>query len=282
MSDSSESGEEIAKGQKTRRVLIIVVSLLGAALLVLGGVLYWQSYLGPQRAAESALSNLSANRGNITAVNTDLVTYEGQKLETANTDQKGLGKGNELTNPPAFIFANGKDNSDRKILDFYFDFSDQRSRDALIFNSQTLKSLVESGQIELRLHPLFGGRAYSVYAAEAVAEVFATEPNLAWDTLLVLLRNAPALTSVDDNGALVDGVVKAIQDTGVRSVNSESIKNGTFAAWLLSIGNDPKLSGAVAPKLPYILIGERPLSLDANELNDQAAFKKALIRGVEG
>ncbi len=281
MSDS-DSSEEIAKSKRTRKVLIIVISALAAVLVVLGGVLFWQSYLGPQRAAESALAGLSANRGELTAVNRDMITYEGQKLETANTDQKGLGVGSELTTPPAFIFTNGKDNGDRKVLDFYFDFSDQRSRDALIFNSQTLRSMVESGQIELRLHPLFSGRAYSVYAAEAVAEVFATEPNLAWDTLLVLLRNAPALTSVDDNNALVEGVVEAVQNTGVRSVNSESITNGTFAAWLLSIGNDPKLSGAVAPKLPYILIEERPLSLDFNELNDQSAFKKALIRGVEG
>lgn len=273
---TSEAPEQQA--DTARKSLKILVAALAAILLVLLGVLVWQLYIGPQRDAQSALDGAAANQGPITALNSSMVTFEGQKLEEANVDQKGLAQGDSLTEPPAFIFTNGKDIADREVVDFYFDFSDQRSRDALIANSISLRSLVESGQVELRLHALFGGRAYSMYAAEALAEVFAADSDLAWESLMVLLRNAPVLSATDSNEEMVNGIVSGLKNSGVTAVDSESIQNGTFATWLLSIGNDPKLNSATAPKLPYILVDERPLSLDVNQLNDPDAFKRAVIK----
>lgn len=280
MSDK-KTEETVTAADPTRKRLTIVVSVLAAVLVVLLGVLVWQLYIGPQRAAQTALDSAAANRGEITAVNTDLVAFEGQKIENANSEQKGLAVGDELTSPPAFIFTNGKDIADRKVVDFYFDFADQRSRDALIANSISLSSLVESGQIELRLHPLFGGRAYSMYASEALSEVFAANPDLAWDSLMTLLRNAPALVSIDSNDEMVKSIVAILKTDGVTAVDEQSIKNGTFAGWLLSIGNDPQLKGTVAPKLPYILADGTPLNLSVDQLNDPDAFKRAVIRGVQ-
>ena len=278
MSDQTQdNGEQPV--DPARRKLKLLVSILAGVLVVLLGVLGWQLYSG-QRSAQAALDAISANQGPIQALNTDLVTYEGQKLDRANVDQKGLAQGEELTESPAFIFTNGKENADRKVMDFYFDFSDQRSRDALISNSISLRGLVESGQVELRLHPLFGGRAYSVYASEALAEVFAADTDLAWDSLMVLLRNAPELAASDSNDEVVQGIVSRLAADGVTAVDEESIKNGTFATWLLSIGNDPKLNSAVAPKLPYILVDDRALNLSVDQLNDPDAFKRAVIQEI--
>ena len=276
MSDQKlETPEPLPDG--ARRKLKLAIVLLAAVLAVLLGVLAWQTYIAPQRNAQSALDSAAASRGTITALNTSLVTYAGQKLDSANVDQKGLAQGKKLTESPAFIFTNGKKDADREVLDFYFDFSDQRARDALISNSISLQALVESGTVELRLHPLFGGRAYSMYAAESLSEVFVDEPENAWSALMVLLRNAPALAGSDSNDEVVNGIVSALKNDGVSVVDAESIKNGTFATWLLSIGDDPKLNSATALKLPYILVGDRPLNLSVDQLNDPDAFKRAVL-----
>jgi len=272
---------EVAATPRGRKPLVITVIALAVIFVVLSGFLVWKSYIAPQQNAVSALEGIAASRGNITALNTSMVTYNGQKVAEANVKQKGLGQGDRLTSPPAFIFTNGKKDDSRKVLDFYFDFSDQRSRDALISNSNSLRALVESGKVELRLHSLLSGRAYSVYASEALAEVFSADSSHSWDSLLVLLRNAPEYADSDSNDEIVKGIVSSVKNTGATSVDAESVKNGTFASWLLSVGNDPKLNGAVAPKLPYILVADRELSLSVNQLNDSDAFKRAVLREID-
>lgn len=276
MSNQNQEDQD-QRALATRKKLKISVAAMAAVLVVLVVILAWQSYFAPQRDAQGALDRAVASRGKITALNTSLVTYKGQKLESANVDQKGLAESKKLTTPPAFIFTNGKKNSDRKVVDFYFDFSDQKARDALISNSVSLQALVESGKIELRLHPLFGGRAYSMYAAESVSEVFAADPDHAWSSLMVLLRNAPVLSASDSNDATVKGIVSALKEEGVSAVDAESIKNGTFATWLLSIGDDPKLNSASALKLPYILLSGKQLDLSVDQLNDPDAFRRAVL-----
>jgi len=272
---------EIAAAPRGRKPLVIAVIALAVVFVILSGFLVWKSYIAPQQNAVSALEGIAASRGNITALNTSMVTYNGQKVAEANVKQKGLGQGDKLTSPPAFIFTNGKKDDSRKALDFYFDFSDQRSRDALISNSNSLQALVESGKVELRLHSLLSGRAYSVYASEALAEVFSADSSHSWDSLLVLLRNAPEYADSDSNDEIVKGIVSSVKNTGANSVDAESVKNGTFASWLLSVGNDPKLNGAVAPKLPYILVDGRTLNLSVNQLNDSDAFKSAVLREID-
>lgn len=268
------------KSDSTRKFLKIFIGALAVILVVVLAIAAWVLYLGPQRSAQNALDGFAASRGSITAINTSMVTFSGQKIADANVKQKGLAQDGKLTSPPAFIFTNGKKDADRKVLDFYFDFSDQRSRDALISNANSLRGLVESGQIELRLHPLFGGRAYSMYASEALSEVFASDKDHAWDSLMVLLRNAPEYADSDSKDEIVKGMVSSLKTLGVTSVDSESIKNGTFASWLLSIGNDPKLNGATAPKLPYILVSNKQLNLSVDQLNNSDSFKRELLKEI--
>lgn len=276
----SSSEPESSVNPRGRKPLLIAVIALAVVFVVLSGFLVWKSYIAPQQNAVRALEGIAASRGNITALNTSMVTYNGQKVAEANVKQKGLGQGDRLTSPPAFIFTNGKKDDSRKVVDFYFDFSDQRSRDALISNSNSLRDLVESGKVELRLHSLLSGRAYSVYASEALAEVFSADSDHSWDSLLVLLRNAPEYADSDSNDEIVKGIVSSVKNTGANSVDAESVKNGTFASWLLSVGNDPKLNGAVAPKLPYILVADRELNLSVNQLNDSDAFKRAVLKEI--
>lgn len=279
-SNVGSSVDSAADSDPVRKRLKIAISMLAGLLVVSLVVLGWQLYLGPQRDAQKALDGFAAQQGPVTAVNSEMVTFEGQKLEAANVDQKALAQEGVATTPPAFIFSNGKDSESKKELHFYFDFSDQRSRDALISNSISLRALVESGQVELHLHPLFGGRAYSMYAAEALAEVFAAQEELAWDSLMVLLRNAPVLAAVDSNEELLKSLVSALRGVGVSVADEESIANGTFATWLLSIGNDPTINGAVAPKLPYILVENSPLNLSVDQLNNPDAFKRSVIKEI--
>lgn len=260
------------------RTLKIVAIVLAAIMVVGGGALYWQSYVGPQRHAQSVLDDLANNTGKITAVNTDMVTFAGQKVENTNIDQKALAQGSTETTPPAFIFSNGKSDKDRPVVDYYLDFSDQRSRDALISNSMTLKSMVEAGSIDLHIHPLLGGRAYSVYAAEALAEVFASDSKYAWEALLVLLRESAALAGLDDVDVMAESISEAVGRAGVTVVDKESIQNGTFSSWILSIGNDPALNGTRGITLPYILVNEKSLDLSVEQLNDTNAFRQAITR----
>lgn len=282
MSELNETKtKETETVEQTRKKLKIAVSVLAGLLVILLSILAWKLYIGPQRSAESALNNIVASQGPITPVNTSMKTFEGQKLETANVEQKALASKDGVTNPPAFIFNNGKNNSERQIMKFYFDFSDQRSRDALIMNSAVISGLIKSGQIELHLHPLFGGNAYSMYSSEALAEVFATDPSLAWDTLMTLLRNAPTISGTDNTDEMVKSIVAAVEKVGPSRVDAESIQNGTFATWLLSIGNDPVLNSATAPKLPYVLIGDNTLTLNANELNNPDSFRRAIAEELK-
>lgn len=282
MSELNEiENKEVKPVDSTRKKLIITASILAGVFVILLGALLWKLYIEPQKSAQNSLNNIATSQGPVTPVNTTMKMFEGQKLETANVEQKALSSNDEVTTPPAFIFNNGKDNPDRKVMKFYFDFSDQRSRDALIMNSTAISGLIRSGQIELHLHPLFGGNAYSMYSAEALAEVFATDPDLAWDTLMALLRNAPAISGTDNADEMVKSIVAVVEKVGPSRVDVESIQNGTFATWLLSIGNDPVLNSAVAPKLPHILVGDSTLALNANELNNPDSFRRAVTEELK-
>ena len=77
------------------RTLKIVAIILAVIVALGGGALYWQSYVGPQRHAQSILDDLTNRTGKIAAVNTDMVTFAGQKVENTNTDQKALARSEE-------------------------------------------------------------------------------------------------------------------------------------------------------------------------------------------
>lgn len=261
------------KRVKNLRVAVLVL----AVVLVIGLIaVALKLFVVPQVNAQTALDNAFKNKGSITAVNTEIVVFNGQRLEQTNIEQKALAKNGDVTAPPAFIFNNGKDTTERKIFSYYLDFSDQRSRDALLANKRVLSGFIESGSIELQVYPVLSGRAYSMFAAETLSEVFVTQPDLTWETMFTLLKEGPALVGLDDTKAIADGITKAVERIGVQEVNAESIQNGTFASWLLSIDKDPRLNTTSQIRLPYILVDNKPLDLSLEELNDSDRFKKAV------
>jgi len=262
--------------EKSSRPLKITALILGILLAIAAFAVYAQAYLIPQRDAQSILDGAVANRGAIEASNTELKTFTGQAPQGANSEQKALAQGGEITDPAMFVYTNGK-SEDKPVLDFYLNFSDQRSRDAFIFNSGTLKALVESGQIELRVHSLLDGKAYSMYASEALAEVFAADSGYAWQALTELLRQAPSLVSIDDANAMAAEITETMENLGVATVSEESIQNGTFASWLLTVGDDPQLNSGTGVSLPLIVKDGKALNLSVDELNNADLFRKAVM-----
>lgn len=262
--------------EKSSRGLKITALILGVLLVIAGFAVYAQAYLLPQRDAQSILDGAIANRSAIEASNTELKTFTGQAPQGANSEQKALALNGEITDPATFVYTNGK-SGDRPVLDFYVNFSDQRSRDAFIFNSGTLKALVESGQIELRVHSLLDGKAYSMYASEALAEVFAADGGYAWQALTELLRQAPSLVSLDDPNVMAAEITETMKNIGVAAVSEESIQNGTFASWLLTVGDDPQLNSGTGVSLPLIVKDGKALNLSVDELNNADLFRKAVM-----
>lgn len=213
--------------------------------------------------------------GDIQPLNSELAPFTGQSIANANAEQKALGVDGEATEPPAFIFSNGEEAEARQRLDLYVDFSDQESRDLILLNQATLKALVESGRVNLYLHAVPTGQAYSMYAPEVLAETFYSNPDRAWAVLLDVLKLAPIADAQDyGHQKLARELARVANDNQVEAVDAQSIQNGTFASWLLSISSDPKLT--TGAQLPSLYLADSPIDLDTIDLAANSGFNKAL------
>lgn len=264
--------------EKFNKRLLTTIGVLSIILILLIIGLISQTVI-TSNLAEKELNSISQNTGEITAINTEMITFSNQELTTANSEQKALGLNGEITSPATFIFKSEKAKGDIPVLDYYFDFSEQRGRDSFIFNADSIKGMVESGQIELRVHALLGGRAYSMFSAEALAEVFATEPKLAWTSLLGLLKESAHGATLDKPDAVAEVVAASVQKTGSTKVDINSIQNGTFASWLLTVGDDPNLLVGVG--LPLIMLDGQELNLSVDQLNDPNAFRTKVLERIK-
>lgn len=218
---------------------------------------------------------LTRKDGNITALNTGLAAFTGQTIASANVKQKALAIGERAVTPPAFIFSNGEENVGRKDLHIYVDFGDQGSRDFFLLNATLLRSLVEGGKVNLYLHAVPNGEAYSLLAPETLAESFYYSPEKAWASLLAILKFADEYQSSNYNtGKLAKRLADVVTDNGVEDIDKESIQNGTFGSWLLSIASDPTLG--MGTRVPAAYLGKQELDLSNLDLTVNRRFLEAL------
>lgn len=201
--------------------------------------------------AQNILNAAKSSSGPITPLNTQVKTFTGQKIKGANVNQKELQGGGVSATSAVFAFSNGKDSTDRKTVDVYIDFSSAKSRDFILLNQTAFESMIKSGKIELRIHPVPTGSAFAMYAPEAVAEAFSYNPSAAWNTMTELLK---ASSTIDTNKPddIVSTVVKTANKAGVSNVTKKTIKGGTFSSWIVSVGDDKNLQTGYYPPIMYV------------------------------
>lgn len=259
-----------------------IVSILIAGTLVAGaaaaGYTFGIEPLFEKKAAEETLVDAAARHGYIRGFNTSSVEFkgEGPAPTTSTSNQKSLSVGSTATNPAAFIFTNGKSTSGTPV-DVYLDFSSQRSRDFIVLNNSALRNLVESGDIQLRIHPVPTKNKFSVYSAEALAEVFEKSPDRAWDYLLelmkasVVLDQSPTGTQEDE---VLSAVVGSATKVGINGITVNTVKSGAFASWILTVADDPKVQNQFG--LPAIYKNNELVNQDSVDINKSDALTKYL------
>lgn len=278
-SDEDLGSKEEASDDKdpiSRRKLFTLggVAFLSSIPLGIGaGYVYQKTSMNKEGTRQ--LNNVRKTYGKITPVNTLAQVFDGQMLENVNIDQKSLvgGANNTASESAVFIFSNGK-NSPKRSLDVFIDFDSQRSRDFMLINQSSLKSMIENGLIELRVHPVSSGSALSIYSPEALAESFLTSPEKSWNFMLSLLKLS-AEVQADGDIDILPAIEEKIKESGVTDISAESIKNGTFSSWIIAVGDDPRLDTGYYP--PIIYINETIVDPDVVDFNDTDSLRRYII-----
>lgn len=268
-----ETSKSVTWSRKKIIATFVIAALTAATLGALS-----QTVLSPilkNSKAQTMIENIGKTSGKLTPVNTKLETFVGQQIANANINQKALSNGLEQEESAVFIFNNGKSDQKHKTLDVYIDFNSQFSRDFFLLNSGNLKNMVERSNIELRISPVQTGSTFSMYAAEAVSEAFATKPNLAWDFIIDLLKLS-ATIDTDKNDEIVEEILKVSESHGLTDISKDSILNGTFASWIIAVGDDAKLQDGYYPPLAFI--NESLIDPDMINYNDATAFMTAVLK----
>lgn len=254
----------------------LIVGFLVALVLVVGlsaaAAFFVQPWLKSQDA-NKVLSTIGVSRGDIRPQNTTLSTFSGQLLKNANVNQKALTGGGIDSSAGAVLgFTNGKD-GDKKTLDLYIDFNGSSSRDFVLLNQTSLRSMVESGQVDLRVHPVPSGTALSIYSPEVVAESFVTTPGKSWSLLLETLKLSSSLET-DKRADVVAALVDTASKSGVKGIDKESITNGTFGSWIFSNGNDARIQNQ---SVPVAYVNGQVINRDSVDYNDSDKFAAAVL-----
>lgn len=260
------------KNWSTKKIAITATaSILTAALLGVGANFIFTPMIENNKA-NNILSNIALNSGPVTPSNTKVTTFVGQTIPNANVNQKALTNGLQ-EDSAVFIFNNGKSNENRKTLDVYISFDSQNSRDFFLINQQGLKGLIQKGHIELRVHPVPTGSAFSMYAPEALSQTFVTKPEVAWDLMQELLKLS-ANIDTNKNEDIVELILELTKKHGLSDISSESILSGTFASWVLAVGNDTNLENTYPP-IAYV----NGVQIDPElvHYNDAQAFANAIL-----
>ena len=268
--DSVESGN----ASKKKLVISAIIAFVVAAVL---GVVY-ATFVVPamkNNEAKSILSGIGLKSGDIVALNTELVTFKGQSIAKTNVNQKSLAQESGISEDSAvFVFGNGKSSENKKTVDVYIDFNSQKSRDFILVNQEVLKGMVESGSINLRVHPVPQGSAFSMYAPEALAESFAVAPSRSWSLFIDLLKLS-AILDTNKTDEILELIVEKAEENGIKDISAESIANGTFASWIITVGDDPQLATGYYPPIVYVDGSE--VNLDVVNLNNPDSFRRAII-----
>lgn len=224
--------------------------------------------------ARQEIVNVKNQAGTITAYNDEMLLFTtGQKIENTNISQKALGKNGKVTNPASFIFSNGKSNKNKKTVRAYLDFSEQRSRDFILMNQTLLKSMIQAGTIDLQIFAVPTGKAFSYLSSEALAEAFVTEPKQSWNFFVDLMKASAELESNKNAEDMVKRIVELAEKNKITQIDKNSLYNGTFSSWLLTVANDPFLQPGVL--LPEVFVGNTAL-VDIINVNDSDQLRKAI------
>jgi hypothetical protein len=249
-------------------------------LLAVGAAAGWHFAVEPQLAKKSAQEQLQQAqdaRGTLRLANTTLSSFAPAELiEGTNPDQKALISGDLGREAGVFIFGNGASQASAQVMDVYLDFSSQRSRDFFLQNQTVLQSAIQAGAVELRIHPVPNSSSpFSLYAPEALAEAAVLQPDFAWPLLIDLLKLSTELstTPTDD---VAQAVASRAERAGVRGIDRASITNGTFASWLLAVGEDSKVRSPYG--LPAIYRGGELLDSSTVDINNPNVFREYLTR----
>lgn len=274
-----KSSKPPKKALKIEKILlaVLVAVLLGFVLaLAVNSVL---NMTKDKSQEETSLDQLKENYGRITVANSKAIPYNSNvSIETADVNQKALAEGSEMTTPAGIVFTNGKkDNGNRVIVETYVDFSTFKSRDFFVMNNQLLKSSIESGKIELRVHPLPYINALSAYSSEALAITAVSQPDLAWDFMYEIIKLS---TETDSGGIDPTDTLTRIETIAdkleLTEVTTGAIKNGMFSSWWLSLGSETILSGAATP---LIVIDGEKVNPEEVTINNTADFSKLITPG---
>lgn len=279
MFEESSQEERAPRAGMSRKTLFAV--LAAGTVLAMGaaaGYAYAVEPMFEKKTAEKTLEDIVAAHGPITAHNSSAVDFkgEGPAPKASVSNQKSLSIGSTATNPAAFVFTNGKSTAGTPV-DVYLDFSSQRSRDFIVLNGSALRNLVESGDIQLRIHPVPTNNKFSVYSAEALAEVFVKSPDRAWSYFIELMK-ASAILDQSPTGTQEDEVLSAVvgsaSKVGINGLTVNTVKSGAFASWILTVADDPKINNQFG--LPAIYKNDELVNQDSVDINKPDTLTKFL------
>lgn len=241
--------------------LVVLIVIIPVSL---GAFLHFQVI---PRFSDSPKFGTELVPGDVRATNSEMVVFEGQVLENANINQKALATNGTATNPPGIVFGNGS--LAPKKVEIYIDVNAQASRNFVLMNSESLQYMVESGAIELTVRPFVGSTVFSMYGAEALMEAATLSPENTWEYFIGVLKlSASAQEKELKQDEIAQALGKLATKTDIDGIDQESIQNGTFSSWLLSLGNDPNLGKMSVPGL--VINGSVVDTQDVN-LNDADA-----------
>jgi hypothetical protein len=270
---SSPSGPK----RMSRRSIIATTGI--GVILAAGAAFGYVFAIDPMIQKSEATKELSEafeRKGPITAVNTEAILFVGEG-DAPNSElsksQKALSSNGIATSPAAFTFSNGKDLKDKKSLDIFLDFSSQRSRDFFVINQAIIRNMVESGQIDLNIHPVPTGSAFSVYAPQSLAETFVSYPEKSWSAFIELMKLSATLDEkgLTETDAVLKEIEKSNKNQGFSSITGETIISGTFASWILTVSDDPRLYNGSG--LPSLYLNGGIIDDSVVEINNSTTLK---------
>jgi hypothetical protein len=268
----AESAKEPLLSKKALIITAITVPLLAIAMAFVAFFV-----INPQienKRANDTLIELWNNAGNVTLLNTEQTTFTGQSLPSANVEQKALTGSGVNASSGVFAFNNGKDVENRKTLDVYLDFGSQASRDFFAYNQSMLTSMIRSGQVEVRIHPVPTGSPLSMYAPETLAEVASVQPNKVWDLVLETMKIGPTLQDGTPQET-AEAITTMLGNEMITDIEPGDVSDGTFSSWILAVGDDENLSTGYYPPVVY-LNGAEVSGEDVN-LNDSDALQRYIL-----
>ena len=263
----SNPSEETPRSIFKNRFVLVLVALVITVGLAAFAALVVVPHLS-QSEAERAL-RVAQSSSPVTVGNGTIITYEskgeGSLLPGANPKQIALSADGKNPSGGFIEFRSDEASEKSHVLDLYLDLYSQRSRDLIALGGDTLQSYIESGKVVLRVHPVIDEEKFSVFAAEAIAEVAGTHPERAWGFFTSLMRNSDSLLAEadvskkakNDPTTVIDFIAKVSREAGVptgapNGVDADSIKFLSFFSWVRDGADDKRLAVGYYPPVLYV------------------------------